>query len=178
MDVAFYYLRKKIRQFPELEQHKVTVVDTFFYAKIRSLWIVYQSAPDKFEWSSCESILKIMLGFSAHKGASWFDVNTLLIPVHLSELKHWALVKVDLTSFTIEVYDSLQHEGPHNTRVREGVECLSMFIPILCERINLFDVRPRDPPGTYPIPVTIMRDIPQQANGLVQVKDCCLIRKH
>ncbi|GMN59508.1 hypothetical protein TIFTF001_028602 [Ficus carica] len=75
--IVFYYLRKKIRQFPELEQRK--------------------------------------------SGSSWFEVNTLLIPIHLADLKHWALVKLDLTSWTIEVYDSLQHGDPHNSKVREGV---------------------------------------------------------
>ncbi|GMN34241.1 hypothetical protein TIFTF001_046787 [Ficus carica] len=41
IDVAFYYLRKKIMQFPELEQRKVTTVDTFFSSKVHSLWRVY-----------------------------------------------------------------------------------------------------------------------------------------
>ncbi|GMN46263.1 hypothetical protein TIFTF001_015443 [Ficus carica] len=89
MDVAFYYLRKKIRQNPDLEKWKVTTVDTFFNAK------------------------------------------------------HWALVKLELTDWTIEVYDSMHHE----------------------ERLSLFEFKPRDPPGTYTIPVTIMNDIPRQGNG-------------
>ncbi|GMN39675.1 hypothetical protein TIFTF001_008907 [Ficus carica] len=165
IDVAFYYLRKKIRQFPELEQRKVTTVDTFFSSKVRSLLRVYQSSPDKFDWGSYESILKIMLGVCVQSGSSWFKVNILLIPIHLADLKHWALVKLNLTSWTIEVYDSLQHEGPHNSKVREGVECISTFIPLLAERLSLFDFKPREPPGSYPISVTIMKDIPQQANG-------------
>ncbi|GMN53222.1 hypothetical protein TIFTF001_022358 [Ficus carica] len=96
---------------------------------------------------------------------SWFEVNTLLIPINLADLKHWALVKLDLTNWTIEVYDSLQHEGPHNFKIREGVECLSKFIPLLADRLSLFEFKPREPPRIYPILVTIMKDIPQQANG-------------
>ncbi|GMN60453.1 hypothetical protein TIFTF001_029542 [Ficus carica] len=165
IDVAFYYLRKKSRQFTELKQRMVTTVDTFFTSKIRSLWRIHQSSPANFDWGSCESILKIMTGVKVQSGSSWFDVNTLLIPVHLADLKHWVLVKLELTSWTIEVYDSLQHEGRHNARVREGLECLAVFIPMLAERINLFDVKKRDPPGIHPIPVTIMKDIPKQANG-------------
>ncbi|GMN69304.1 hypothetical protein TIFTF001_038356 [Ficus carica] len=165
IDVAFYYLRKKSRQFTELKQRMVTTVDTFFTSKIRSLWRIYQSSPANFDWGSCKSILKIMTGVQVQSGSSWFDVNTLLIPVHLADLKHWVLVKLELTSWTIEVYDSLQHEGRHNARVREGLECLSVFIPMLAERINLFDVKKREPPGIHPIPVTIMKDIPKQANG-------------
>ncbi|GMN53606.1 hypothetical protein TIFTF001_022742 [Ficus carica] len=49
---------------------------------------------------------------------SWFDVNTILIPMHLEDLKHW-------------------------------------FI----------EFKPMNLPGTYPIPVTIMQDIPRQENG-------------
>ncbi|GMN21806.1 hypothetical protein TIFTF001_040115 [Ficus carica] len=165
IDVAFYYLRKKSRQFTELKQWMVTTVDTFFTSKIRSLWRIHQSSPANFDWGSCEYILKIMTGVKVQSGSSWFDVNTLLIPVHLADLKHWVLVKLELTSWTIEVYDSLQHEGRHNARVREGLECLAVFIPMLAERINLFDVKKRDPPGIHPIPVTIMKDIPKQANG-------------
>ncbi|GMN21731.1 hypothetical protein TIFTF001_040097 [Ficus carica] len=165
IDVAFYYLRKKSRQFTELKQRMVTTVDTFFTSKIRSLWRIHQSSPANFDWASCQSILKIMTGVKVQSGSSWFDVNTLLIPVHLADLKHWVLVKLELTSWTIEVYDSLQHEGRHNARVREGLECLAVFIPMLAERINLFDVKKRDPPGIHPIPVTIMKDIPKQANG-------------
>ena len=151
-----------------MKQRMVTTVDTFFTSKIRSLWRTHQSSPAKFDWASCESILKIMTGFQVQSGSSWFDVNTLLIPVNLADLKHWVLVKLELTSWTIEVYDSLQHEGPHNARVREGLECLAVFIPMLAERINLFKVKKREPPGIHPIPVTIMKDIPKQANGLVQ----------
>ncbi|GMN22182.1 hypothetical protein TIFTF001_040198 [Ficus carica] len=165
IDVAFYYLRKKSRQFTELKQRMVTTVDTFFTSKIRSLWRIHQSSPTNFDWGSCESILKIMTGVKVQSESSWFDVNTLLIPVHLADLKHWVLVKLELTSWTIEVYDSLQHEGRHNARVREGLECLAVFILMLAERINLFDVKKRDPPGIHPIPVTIMKDIPKQANG-------------
>ncbi|GMN63994.1 hypothetical protein TIFTF001_033050 [Ficus carica] len=145
IDVAFYYLRKKIRQFPELEQRKVTTVYTFFSSKVRSLWRVYQSSADKFDWGSCESILKIMLGVYVQSGSSWFE-----------------------------------HEGPHNSKVREGMECKSTFIPLLAERLNLFDFKPREPPGSYPIPVTVMKDIPQQANegdcGMFTIKYAeCLI---
>ncbi|GMN62542.1 hypothetical protein TIFTF001_031618 [Ficus carica] len=116
IDVVFYYMRQKIRQYPDLAQRKVTTIDTYF-------------------------LQRIMLGVRVQSGASWFDLNTVLIPIHLEDLKHWALAKLDLTNWTIEVYDSLQHEGPHNSKVRAGVE------------------------GTYPIPVSIMKDIPQQANG-------------
>ncbi|GMN70342.1 hypothetical protein TIFTF001_039385 [Ficus carica] len=119
IDVAFYYLRKRSRQFTELKQRMVTTVDTFFASKIRSLWRIHQSSPANFDWGSCESILKIMTGVKVQSGSSWFDVNTLLIPVHLADLKHWVLVKLELTSWTIEVYDSLQHEGRHNASVRE-----------------------------------------------------------
>ncbi|GMN48444.1 hypothetical protein TIFTF001_017613 [Ficus carica] len=57
------------------------------------------------------------------------------------------------------------HEGPHNSKVRGGVDALSKFIPLLAERLSLFEFKPREPPGTYPIPVTIMADIPRQDNG-------------
>ncbi|GMN64416.1 hypothetical protein TIFTF001_033487 [Ficus carica] len=134
INVAFYYLSKKIKQFPELVQQKVTTVDTFFCAKIGALWRVYQISPDTFDWGSCDSLLKIILGMCVRCGSSWFEVNTLLIPIHLADLKHWAFVKLDLTNWTIEV-------------------------------ISLLEFKPREPPGIYPIPVTIMKDIPQQANG-------------
>ncbi|GMN69564.1 hypothetical protein TIFTF001_038611 [Ficus carica] len=168
IDVAFYYLRNKIRQFPELNQRKVTTVDTVFTAKVRSLWTVYQSAPDKFNWACCDSIFMIMLGVRVQSEASWFDVNTVLMPIHFEGLKHWALVKLDLTNWTIEVYDSLEHEGPHNSKVREGMEGLSKFIPLVAEKNSLFEFKRRDPPGNYPIPVIIMKDIPKQANGDVR----------
>ena len=169
IDVAFYYLRKKIKQYPNLEQRKVTTVDTFFSTKIAAMWKVYKGAPEKFEWGTCETLLKIMLGLSIQCGSSWFDVNTLLIPMNLGSLQHWILVKLELTDWTIEVYDSMEHEGPHNQKVREGVQCLSMFIPMLADQISLFQHKPREPHGIHPIPVTIMKDIPQQGNGLVQL---------
>ncbi|GMN70645.1 hypothetical protein TIFTF001_039686 [Ficus carica] len=165
IDVAFYYLRKKIRQNPDLEKWKVTTVDTFFTAKVRGLWSVYQSDPKKFKWDSCDSLLRLMLGVRVQSGSSWFEVNMLLMPIHFSDLKHWALVKLELTDWTIEVYDLMHHEGPHNSKVQAGMEALSNFIPLLAERLSLFDFKPRDTPGTYPIPITIMNDIPRQGNG-------------
>lgn len=165
IDVAFYYLRKKIMQFPELLQRKVTTVDTFFSAKIGALWRVYKKSPDNFDWRSCDSLMKIIRGVYVRCSLSWFDVNTLLIPMHLEDLIHWVLVKLDLLNWTIEVYDSLHHEGPHNYKVQEALECMSKFIPMLADRINLFEFNPRNTPRTYPIPVTIMQDIPRQENG-------------
>ncbi|GMN66233.1 hypothetical protein TIFTF001_035301 [Ficus carica] len=165
IDVAFYYLRKKIKQYPNLEQRKVTTVDTFFSSKIAATWPVYQSSPDKFDWGTCETLLKMMLGLSVQSGKMWFDVNTLLIPVNMAVLKHWVLVKLELTDWTMEVYDSLEHEGPHNEKVQEGVEGLSMFIPLFAAQIGLFEFKPREPPGMHPIQVTIMKDIPKQGNG-------------
>ena len=106
-----------------------------------------------------------MLGISGRSSTTWFDVDTVLIPVNLTAMEHWVLVKLDLTDWTIEVYDSLQHEGPHNQMVRSALECLSAFIPLLAGRAGLFDFKPHDPPGTYPIPVTIRKDIPKQGNG-------------
>ena len=163
-----YYLRKKIKQFPDLEQRKVTTVDTFFSTKVGAMWPIYWDSPDTFDWGTCETLLKIMLGLSVQSGSLWFDMNTLLIPINLSQLIHWVLVKLELTNWTIEAYDSLQHKGPHNENVREGVEGLSMFIPLLAAQLGLFNFKPREPPGMHPIPITIMKDIPQQANGLVQ----------
>ncbi|GMN22436.1 hypothetical protein TIFTF001_040255 [Ficus carica] len=57
------------------------------------------------------------------------------------------------------------HKGPHNSKVRGSVDALSKFIPLLAERLSLFEFKPREPPGTYPIPVTIMADVPRQGNG-------------
>ena len=94
---------------------------------------MYHSSPEKFDWDSCDSILRLMLGIRVQSGLSWFEVNTLLIPIHFADLKHWALVKLELTNWTIEVYDSMQHEGPHNSKVRGGMEALSKFIPLLAE---------------------------------------------
>ncbi|GMN66774.1 hypothetical protein TIFTF001_035838 [Ficus carica] len=89
----------------------------------------------------------LMLGVRVQSGSSWFEVNALLIPIHFADLKHWALVKLELTNWTIEV---------------------------------LFEFKPRKPPGTYPIPVTIMTYIPRQGNrgdcGIFTIKNAeCLI---
>ena len=111
-------MKKKISQYPELEQGKVTTVDTFFSVKVRGLWSVYQSSPETFDWDFCDSILRLMLGIQVQSGSSWFETNTLLIPIHFANLKHWTLVKLELINWTIEVYDSMQHEGPHNSKVR------------------------------------------------------------
>ncbi|GMN46130.1 hypothetical protein TIFTF001_015322 [Ficus carica] len=113
----------------------------------------------------CDYLMKIILGVSIRCGLSWFEVNTLLIPMHLQDLKHWILSKLNLLNWTLEVYDSLHHEGPHNYKVREALECMSKFIPMLADRISLFEFKPRNPPRTFPIPITIMQGIPQQENG-------------
>ena len=163
--MAFYYLRKKIRQYLNLQERKVTTVDSYFSTKIAAMWPVYVESPDTFDWGTCDTLLKIMFGMSIPSGMSWFDANTMLIPVNLEKMQHWVLVKLDLTDWTMEVYDSMHHAGLHNEKVRQGVECLSILIPLLAGWIGLFDFKPRDPPGMHPIPVTIVTDIPKQANG-------------
>ena len=165
IDVAFYYLRKKIRENPNLQERKVTTVDSYFSSMIATMSAVYVESPDTFDWGTCDRLLKIMFGMSIPCGMSWFDSNTILLPVHLDKMEHWVLVKLDLTDWTMEVYDSMHHAGPHNEKVRHGVECLSVLIPLLAGQIGLFDSKPREPPGMHPIPVTIVADIPKQANG-------------
>ncbi|GMN54976.1 hypothetical protein TIFTF001_024097 [Ficus carica] len=96
---------------------------------------------------------------------SLFEVNIVLIHMHLDNVKHWVLTKLNLLNWTVEVYDFLTFEGPHNDNVREAFECLSKFIPMLAEMMNLFEFKLRNPPGIYQIPVTIMQDIPRQENG-------------
>ncbi|GMN31625.1 hypothetical protein TIFTF001_041615 [Ficus carica] len=61
---------KKIKQFLELVQRKVTTVDEFFSAKVGALWRVYQKSPDTFDWGSCDSILRIILGVCVRSGSS------------------------------------------------------------------------------------------------------------
>lgn len=165
IDVAFYYLRKKIKQYPKLQERKVTTVDTYFSTKVAAMWPVYRRSPDTFDWETCETLMRIMIGISGQCGTTWFELNTLLIPLNLGTMQHWILVKLELTNWTIEVYDSMHHAGPHDQRVREEVECLAEFIPLLAAQVSLFDTKPRDPPGTYAIPVTIRKDIPTQGNG-------------
>nr|GMN72337.1 hypothetical protein TIFTF001_054711 [Ficus carica]GMN72347.1 hypothetical protein TIFTF001_054713 [Ficus carica] len=48
---------------------------------------------------------------------------------------------------------------------------MSKFILLLADRPSLFEFKSREPLGIYPIPVTIMKDIPQQANG----REGCLL---
>ena len=69
----------------------------FFSTKVGAMWPVYRGSPDTFDWGTCETLLKIILGLSIQSGTSWFDVNTLLIPLNLGLLKHWVLVKLELT---------------------------------------------------------------------------------
>ena len=73
---------------PKLLQRKVTTVDLFFNAKIGALWSVYKKAPDKFNWESCDYLLKIIVSMSIRCGLLWFEVNTVLIPMPLEDLKH------------------------------------------------------------------------------------------
>ena len=94
-------------------------------------------------------------------------------PNHLEDLKHWVLAKLDLLNWIIVVCDSLNFEGLSNDKIQEALEFMSKFIPMLDERISLFEFKSRKPLRTYPIPVTIMQDIPRQENEWVNVFIMC-----
>ena len=65
----------------------------------------------------------------------------------------------------MDVYDSMYRAGLHNNRVIQAVQPASDFIPIVAEKVGLFDRKPRSPLGTYLLIVNMKKDIPRQDNG-------------
>ena len=65
----------------------------------------------------------------------------------------------------MDVYDSMYQAGLHNNMVVQAIKPASDLIPIVAEKVGLFDRKPRSLPGNYPFVVNMKKDIPRQDNG-------------
>ena len=80
-----------------------------------------------------------VLGIDICYNWPWTDVEVVYVPFHVSSLQHWVLIVVNLSSWTMDVYDSMYQAGLHNNRVIQAVKPASDFIPIVVEKVGLFD---------------------------------------
>ena len=79
--------------------------------------------------------------------------------LHVSSLQQWVLIIVNLSSWTMDVYDSMYRAGLHNDRVVQAVKPTLDFIPIMAKKVRLFDKKSRSPPGNHPLAVNMKKDI-------------------
>ena len=67
----------------------------------------------------------------------------MLILINIPSLKHWAMLVLNLNNWTIEVYDSMASDGPHNELLGYALEALSNFMPFIADKVDLFDIKQR-----------------------------------
>ena len=95
---------------------------------------------------------------------SWFEVDKVLILINITILNHWVLSVLDLNTWTIEMYDSMARDGPHNEQFRNSLEALPNILSFLANKVGRFDLRQRSGSRLDPISVTILDDLPRQGN--------------
>ena len=108
---------------------------------------------------------KYILGSEIACNWSWFDVDKVPIPMNIPILNHWVLSVLDLNTWTIEVYDSIAFDGPHNEQLKNSLEALSNLLPFIADKVGMFDIRQRSCSKLDPILVTILDDVSRQGNG-------------
>ncbi|EXC25062.1 hypothetical protein L484_021934 [Morus notabilis] len=62
IDVAFYYLRKKRKHYPEIAYKHFTTTDNLFNSTIRSAWPQLKKEEVKYDWTKVENISKYIFG--------------------------------------------------------------------------------------------------------------------
>ena len=108
---------------------------------------------------------KYIIGGKIGCNWSWFEVNKVLIPMTILIFQHWVLSILDINNWTIEVYDSMARDDPHNQQLRNSLVAMSNILSFLADKVRIFEVRQRASPRLDPIPITILDDLPCQGKG-------------
>ena len=144
---------------------RFTTTDNLFDSTIRESWPQLNQQKGDYDWGRIGNMCRYIVGGEIGCNWAWVDVDKVLIPMNIPIFKHWVLSVLDINTWSIEVYDSMARDGPHNEQLRDSLDALSNILPFLADRVGIFDIRQRAGPRMDPIPVTILDDLPRQGNG-------------
>ena len=77
-----------------------------------------------------------MMGVDIFCNWPWTEVDVVYVPFHVNSLQHWVLIIVNLSSWTMDVYDSMYQAGLHNNMVVQAIKPASDLIPIVAEKVG------------------------------------------
>ncbi|PON86005.1 Ulp1 protease family, C-terminal catalytic domain containing protein [Trema orientale] len=158
----FYYLRKKRKYNMDQFRQFFTTIDTYFVNYLKSDWKEFNNSGGKLDWEKLSTIRSYIVGGRMACHFPWTEVDRVYILVHDEVLKHWILFVIDLSTRAVTVYDSLKSDK--DTRVKDKLEAVATFLPILLDSLSIFTER-KDKNGPAPFKVEHCSDNPQQDNG-------------
>ncbi|PON36227.1 Ulp1 protease family, C-terminal catalytic domain containing protein [Trema orientale] len=165
MDLAFYYLRKKLWFNKKYTQRCTTgdaLVDSWFQMACGK----YLAEMEDLNWNEkpMHHLVRMVYGGVVDFGRPWKDVDYVYIPSIVKEIQHWILLQISFQQRTIFVYDSMGGAA-HKKKILKVVAPYAMFIPQLLSQTNFFDERKDVKPGYNDFDIHIVKDIEIQQNG-------------
>ncbi|KAM6555683.1 hypothetical protein CsatB_002702 [Cannabis sativa] len=141
MNVAFYYLRKKVKQDQSLNQ-RITTTDCVFDQLIFSEYNKFlenHSNPSTINFDSV--ISRYILGEYLFSNTAWVFTDHVLIIVHVKDQSHWILIHFSIKDRMLNVYNSLSGLRNQN-KALPHVKAYSVMLPYFLEFLNFYASRP------------------------------------
>ena len=140
--MAFYYLRKKFKYYPEITKKRSTTTDMLFQSRIRGLWSQLGGKYDEgYIWEKDSTLQDYIDGHYLYCGSSWKDIDFVYIPMYMEQLKHWILGELDLEKRRLNIFNSLRSKKIDQECI-EAVIPMAILLPHLLESRKFSEGRP------------------------------------
>ncbi|KAF3455362.1 hypothetical protein FNV43_RR05813 [Rhamnella rubrinervis] len=153
VDVALYYIRRRIINSPQMYDQRAIVTDYMFWSSIHARYTKYlkkqsehgeeDELSDTADW---EKEMKdspfdmYALGMLPVESKSWLEVDYVYVPVN-NDNKHWLAAKVDIWNQTITLYNPNNAMSQDEFQCRNA-KCLSILFPYLLMIHGYYDLYP------------------------------------
>lgn len=165
MDTAFYYLRKKKKQYPEEIGQKFTTTDSNFCKYIQEGWETFQKSGEQYDWGQLGTCRDYVIGGHIKCNTPWVDVDFVYIPMQIGLMEHWILLLLDVCERSVALYDSLSGSAAHDAEVDEACAGIVNFLPHVLNNLGVFDGKPDAEKGNKPFLIHRCLHNPKQDNG-------------
>uniref|UniRef100_A0A803PDM7 Ubiquitin-like protease family profile domain-containing protein n=1 Tax=Cannabis sativa TaxID=3483 RepID=A0A803PDM7_CANSA len=167
IDVIMYYLRKKIMHSGTINL-LVTTTDSIFYKVVRTTYESYLA--DGSNVINQETIIaKYMSGQSLSCSVSWYYLDHVAIPGHVTDEVHYILAHFNIRERCLVVYNSMIPKV-NKKPVEKTVTTFSVLIHLFMECIGFYNTRagidfnqgPYAVARSHPLAVKFAKGVPQQ----------------
>ncbi|KAL2553822.1 uncharacterized protein Fot_07441 [Forsythia ovata] len=164
IDVCFYYIRQMAKYSTKVKI-RATTTDCFFGFMITNAYRKFVA--DTIVLPKHSVLTSYVIGENFLLNTQWCDVDHVFFPILTPSRAHWILAQFDIKERLLYVFNSSQ-KTVRDHQIEEAVEPLSKIIHHLMVRSGFWKPKSAtDREILEKLSIQIVKDIPQQENGLV-----------
>ena len=135
IDVLFYYLRKKWKNFKDFYLN-FTTTDNQFDQQIQSLFSRYLAKNEDLTLVTVDHVVaKYILGYFMMCNRVWFNVDHIFFPIYIGKEKHWVLGVLHIKDCHIYVHNTLRG-AKYNKAVQDCIRSYIILLPLFFDVVN------------------------------------------